>query len=133
MITLKSKRQYIWNFLTCHFCFVNTDYKKFVFLWPAYNESFFLSAHEFRQRMTWVTWKLLASVCIRSHGPLIKRFVISLTTQKMKFSIKDFFSKCDQIRRKLRIWSHLLKKPFMEKFIFCAVTTPWRPEFPMLM
>ena len=25
------------------------------------------------------------------------------TTQKMKFSIKDFFSKCDQIRRKLWI------------------------------
>ena len=33
-----------------------------------------------------------------------------ITAQKMKFSIKDFFSKCDQIRRKLRIWSHLLKK-----------------------
>ena len=28
------------------------------------------------------------------------------TAQKMKFSIKDFFSKCDQIRRKPRIWSH---------------------------
>ena len=39
----------------------------------------------------------------------------------MKFSIKDFFSKCDQIRRKLRIWSHLLKKCLMENFIFCAV------------
>ena len=26
--------------------------------------------------------------------------------QNMKFFIKDFFSKCDQIRRKLRIWSH---------------------------
>ena len=39
----------------------------------------------------------------------------------MKFSIEDFFSKCDQIRRKLRIWSHLLKKSFMENFIFCAV------------
>ena len=39
----------------------------------------------------------------------------------MKFSIKDFFSKCDQIRRKLRIWSHLLKKSLMENFIFCAV------------
>ena len=25
--------------------------------------------------------------------------------KKMKFSIKNFFSKCDQIRRKLRIWS----------------------------
>ena len=43
------------------------------------------------------------------------------TTQKMKFSIKDFFSKCDQIRRKLRIWSHLLKKSGMENFSFCAV------------
>ena len=31
------------------------------------------------------------------------------TAQKMKFSVKDFFSKCDQIRKKLRIWSHLLK------------------------
>ena len=39
----------------------------------------------------------------------------------MKFSIKDFFSKCDQIRRKLPIWSHLLKKSLMENFIVCAV------------
>ena len=44
----------------------------------------------------------------------------------MKFSIKDFFSKCDQIRSFLRIWSHLLKKSLienfiMENFIFCAV------------
>ena len=43
------------------------------------------------------------------------------TQQKMKFSIKDFFSKCDQIRRKLRIWSHLLKKSLMENFIFRAL------------
>ena len=36
----------------------------------------------------------------------------------MKFSNKDFFSKCDQIRsRKLRIWSHLLKKSLMKNFI----------------
>ena len=39
----------------------------------------------------------------------------------MKFSIQDFFSKCDQIRGKLRIWSHLQKKYFMENFIFCGV------------
>ena len=43
------------------------------------------------------------------------------TAQKMKFSIKDFFSKCNQIRSFLRIWSHLLKKPLMENFIFCAM------------
>ena len=43
------------------------------------------------------------------------------TAQKIKFSIKDFFTKCDQIRSFLRIWSHLLKKFLMENFIFCAV------------
>ena len=42
----------------------------------------------------------------------------------MKFSIKDFFSKCDQIRSFLRIWSHLLKKSLMENFIFRAVRPP---------
>ena len=42
----------------------------------------------------------------------------SHTAQKMKFSIKDFFSKCDQIRSFLLIWSHLLKKSLMENFIF---------------
>ena len=44
----------------------------------------------------------------------------------MKFSIKDFFSKCDQIHRKLRIWLHLLKKSLMENFIFCAVSCDHR-------
>ena len=39
----------------------------------------------------------------------------------MKFSIKAFFSKCDQIRRKRRIWSHLLKKSLMKNFVVCAV------------
>ena len=43
------------------------------------------------------------------------------TSQKIKFSIKDFFSKCDQIRRKLEIWSNLWKKSLMENRIFCAV------------
>ena len=43
------------------------------------------------------------------------------TAQKMKFFIKDFFSKCDQIRSFLWIWSHLLNKPLMGNFIFCAV------------
>ena len=43
------------------------------------------------------------------------------TAQKKKFSIEDFFSKLDQIRRKLRIWPHLLKKFLMENLIFCAM------------
>ena len=43
------------------------------------------------------------------------------TAQKMKFSMKGFFSEYDEILRNLRIWSHLLKKSFMENFIFCTV------------
>ena len=46
------------------------------------------------------------------------------TLQKMKFSIKDFSSKCDQIRNFLRNLSHLLKKAVMKNFIFCAVPYP---------
>ena len=40
----------------------------------------------------------------------------------MEFSIKDFFSKCDQICSLLQIWLHLMKKSLMENFIFCAVS-----------
>ena len=47
--------------------------------------------------------------------------IIYDTAQKIKFSIKDFPSKCDQIRRKLQIRSHLLGKSLKENFIFCAV------------
>ena len=51
-------------------------------------------------------------------------FAVRTTAQKMKYSIKDFFSKRDQIRMKLRFWSYLLKKYLMENFIFCVVNSP---------
>ena len=44
-----------------------------------------------------------------------------VTQKKMKLSIRDFFSKCDQICSFLRIWSDLLRKSLMGNFIFCAV------------
>ena len=44
-----------------------------------------------------------------------KKMVVRLLT-KMKFSTKDFFSKCDQICRKPGIWSHLLKQALTENF-----------------
>ena len=53
----------------------------------------------------------------------LKHFLIQTLHEKKKFSIKDFFSKCDQICSFLRIWSHLLEKSLMENFIFCAVKT----------
>ena len=39
----------------------------------------------------------------------------------MKFSIKDIFTNCDQIRSLLRTWSNLLKKSLTEDFIFRTV------------
>ena len=53
---------------------------------------------------------------------MLKLAFIAYTAQKIKFSIRDFPSKCDQIYSFLRIWSHLLEKSLMENFIFCAVT-----------
>ena len=44
--------------------------------------------------------------------------VVKDTARKMKFSIKDFFSKYDQIRCFLRIWSHLRKKSLKENWNF---------------
>ena len=52
---------------------------------------------------------------------LLQVIIIWYTAQKTKSFIKDFFGKCDQIHRKLRIWSYLLKKSLIESFIFCAV------------
>ena len=43
----------------------------------------------------------------------------------MKFSIKDFFNKYEQIRSFLQIWSHLLERSIMENFIFCTVITAY--------
>ena len=61
----------------------------------------------------------------------------NFTARKMRFFIKDFCGICDQIRRKVRIWSHLLKKSLMD-LIFCVVSvlmfvfvfrTQWNIQF----
>ena len=44
----------------------------------------------------------------------------------MKFSIKDFFSKCAH----LRIWSHLLKKSLMENSFFAQYKLLFNYQFP---
>ena len=54
----------------------------------------------------------------------------SFTAQNVyKKSSKDFFSKCDQIRRNLRILSHLLKKYLMENLDFRAVLSVFCKDF----
>ena len=47
---------------------------------------------------------------------------MSPAAQKMKFSIKAVFSKCDQMRSFMWSRSHLLEISLMENFILCAVS-----------
>ena len=59
-----------------------------------------------------------------------KFYMKCYTAQKMKFPIKDFSSKCDEIRSFLQIWSHLPGKSFMENIIFytcymCRLNSFW--------
>ena len=49
------------------------------------------------------------------------KFFWRVPAQKVKFSIKDFFSKLGQTWSFLWVWSHLLKKSLIENFIFCTV------------
>ena len=63
------------------------------------------------------------NICSSSENVLLAH-----AAQKWKFSIKGFFSKCDEIRNFLRIWSHLLKISLMENFIFCAVLWPVKED-----
>ena len=55
---------------------------------------------------------------LRAISQFFETVTLATTAEKMKFPIKDFFSKCDQIRRKLRIWLDLLKESLTENFIF---------------
>ena len=60
---------------------------------------------------------------------IFENYVIrQVTKQKVKFSVRIFFSKGDQIRSFLRIWLHLLKKSSMENFIFYAVLIATYPS-----
>ena len=68
-------------------------------------------------QLRYVKLKILGSLNFSITGTLTGL----CTAQRMKFSIKDFISKYDQIRSSLQLWSNLLKKSLMENFIFCAV------------
>ena len=74
------------------------------------------------------TWWLKFTDNINNKIQIGTKFSISSSSILMtlhytkKCFFKDIFCKCDHIRRKLRIWSHLRKEFLMKYFIFCAVT-----------
>ena len=128
-------------------CFLPTDffaYKLFIltFCQDIWSRNVLMSSYFFKsfKRQIFSVWidggkyevilSMLSFICsylsnllcryIRSVRMLCDLLSMTLH-KKWSFSIKDFFNKCDQMSHFLRIWSHLLKKSLMEKFIFCAV------------
>ena len=67
----------------------------------------------------WMVCVYLTHSCYAQFVRLLRS--VPGTARKIKLSIKDYFSKCDQIRSLLRIWSPSLKKSLMKNLIFCAV------------
>ena len=108
----------------------------FLWIWKIKGFLIFLRVVPLRENWPYLEffWSVF-SPNARKHGPEKLRIQTLLThcidrdqlheinchCTKNEFSIIDFFSKCDQIWRKLRIWSQQLKKSLMENFIFCAV------------
>ena len=83
--------------------------------------------HCFRFSFATMTFQMVMTACVidlhitndvtpnnNKNVPFLNR----ATAQKLKFSIKTFFSNCDHIHNFLWIWSHLLKKSLMQNFIF---------------
>ena len=92
------------------------DMKKLV---VHYNDKFLIKSIMLQELL--ILLKIRKFHKLQSNVRLSKLRLESITTEKMELSMKDFLSKCDQIRSFLWIWSHLLKKSSMENFIFCAV------------
>ena len=111
----------------CYLYFTVTEalIKKHVDFLPASETRSLLHAFWKRESFQpWKGWIILSNVKIPQDPSSVDAIsrevetglmstIFQITPQKMKFSIKDFTSKCDQIRKKLWIWWHLLKKSSM--------------------
>ena len=75
----------------------------------------------------WGKWQMTCPLQTGCKLSVYKRFRGHPTKQKMKFSIKDFFSECDRIRRKLRIWEISFFAHCPERLLNVLFTLNLRP------
>ena len=94
---------------------------------PIYALGYLLYQHRFFRNLSLAGKSIIfkrnsytLSRCFKFLQTLLLFYHLQSTAQKKKFFMQDFLSKCDQICRKLQIWSHLLIKSLMEKFFFCS-------------
>ena len=110
-------RYFVYRHVNCDFVSLMLSFSP-SFLWLMSPCSLLTSDYLHAFLVTCLT--LLCASCLPQFF-FSRNFHFAAQKNAQKFFIKDLFSKCDQIRRKLRIWSHLLKKSFMKNFFFCVV------------
>ena len=96
-------------------------YSHFLMLWCFFIDKLLGKLWNFSRG---VTFSRITRYTLQNHALFVSTIIDYLfIAQKMRFSIKEFFSKCDQIRRKNTdlVTFNLMRKSLMEKFIFCAV------------
>ena len=115
-------RRSIFSFRVTLWCIYFFCFVCFIKRGSCFNNQRYTFATKFRpfKNLGNVSSTLELTICVQVDMQMYAKWIYS-TAQKMKFSFKDFFSKCDQIRMKLRIQSHLLKKSLMENLIFYSV------------
>ena len=73
-------------------------------------------------KLVCVVTKKISSCKSGSHyREYAKKIIIRITIIEKKFSIKDFFSKCDEIGSFLRIWPYIFEKILNGILHFCAM------------
>ena len=109
--------------------------RKFSFCWIFETSSHLVEIHNQQQVKTFYLTKSLSSDWLNGSAisPVnVKLMVCNTVISRVgliKFSIKNFFTKCDQICRKLRIWSYLLKKFFNEKLHFLCIVKAFNDRY----
>ena len=81
----------------------------------------------------WIFENLFENFCDVCERGRLRNSPYYNTAQKMKFSIKGFFSKCDQIRRKLRSGHIYWRNPNAKLHFLCSVSGRTDYEFSELI
>ena len=89
---------------SCEFCEISKN--TFVYI-TSLGDCFWIDNYDCMLTFFWSYWVVWSQSYLTS--------VIEQTLHK-NFFVKDFFSRCDQIRSVLKIWSHILKKSLMKNF-----------------
>ena len=129
-IMQKDKRNTVYCYRTLMCKYINGAlFYSYLFLFSKVNScATFIFWRGKRKHQLWkkvkLDWKTKFSLVGKKISPNF-RLQKLVTAEKMKFFIKDIFSKCDEIRSFLQIWSHILKTSLIKNFFWYSGFYHW--------